>query len=84
LDELLKPENKSDLQEILLYHVVDGQVFSGNLENGANAPTLQGQNISIDLTAGVRINDANVTSADIITKNGVIHVIDTVLLPSSN
>jgi uncharacterized surface protein with fasciclin (FAS1) repeats len=84
LDDLLLPENKENLQSILLYHVVEGEIFSGNLENGASAPTLQGQNISVDLSDGVKINTSNVTVADIITKNGVIHIIDAVLLPASN
>ena len=84
LDDLLLPENKEDLQSILLYHVVEGQVFSGNLQNGATAPTLQGQNVTVDLSAGVMINESSVTTADIITKNGVIHIIDAVLLPASN
>ncbi len=84
LDDLLLPENQSQLQDILLYHVVNGQVFSGNLTDGATPETLQGQTVTVDLTEGVMINDANVTSADIITKNGVIHVIDAVLLPESN
>jgi uncharacterized surface protein with fasciclin (FAS1) repeats len=84
LDDLLLPQNQSQLQDILLYHVVSGQVFSGNLEDGATPTTLQGQTLTVDLTNGVKINDANVTSADIITKNGVIHVIDAVLLPVSN
>ena len=84
LDALLLPENKSQLQSILLYHVVSGQVFSGNLENGATPETLQGQTLLVDLSMGVKINDANVIAADIITKNGVIHVIDAVLLPESN
>jgi uncharacterized surface protein with fasciclin (FAS1) repeats len=84
LDDLLLPENQADLQSILLYHVVDGQVFSGDLTDGATAETLQGQSVSVDLSSGVQIDGANVTVADIITKNGVIHVIDAVLLPPSN
>ena len=84
LDNLLLPENIEQLQDILLYHVVSGQVFSGDLEDGATPETLQGQTVTVDLSMGVMINDANVTMADIITKNGVIHVIDAVLLPDSN
>jgi uncharacterized surface protein with fasciclin (FAS1) repeats len=84
LDDLLLPENQSQLQNILLYHVVSGQIFSGNLEDGATPTTLQGQTLTVDLSEGVMINDANVTSADIITKNGVIHVIDAVLIPESD
>ncbi len=84
LDDLLLPENQSQLQDILLYHVVSGQIFSGNLEDGATPTTLQGQTLTVDLSEGVKINDASVTTADIITTNGVIHVIDAVLLPESN
>lgn len=84
LADLLLPENQSQLQDILLYHVVDGQIFSGNLVDGATPTTLQGQTLTVDLSEGVMINDANVTTADIITTNGVIHVIDAVLLPASN
>lgn len=84
LDDLLLPANQSQLQDILLYHVVNGQIFSGNLEDGATPTTLQGQTLTVDLSSGVKINDSNVTSADIITKNGVIHIIDAVLLPASN
>jgi uncharacterized surface protein with fasciclin (FAS1) repeats len=84
LDDLLLPENQSQLQDILLYHVVSRQIFSGNLEDGATPATLQGQTLVVDLSEGVKINDAIVTTADIITKNGVIHVIDAVLLPESN
>ena len=62
----------------------DGQVFAGNLPSVTSVGTLQGQSLTVDLTSGVRINESNVVQADIITKNGVIHVIDAVLLPSSN
>jgi uncharacterized surface protein with fasciclin (FAS1) repeats len=84
LDDLLLPENQSQLQDILRYHVVSGQIFSGNLEDGATPTTLQGQTLTVDLSEGVMINEADVTTADIITKNGVIHIIDAVLLPASN
>jgi len=72
------------LSDILLYHVVNGQVFSGDLPGVTSVGTLQGQNLSIDLTSGVKINESNVVQADIITQNGVIHVIDAVLIPASN
>jgi len=84
LSDLLLPENQAQLQEILLYHVVSGEVFSGSLTDGATPATLQGQSVSVDLSSGVRINASNVTAADIIAKNGVIHVIDAVLTPSAN
>jgi len=68
------------LSDILLYHVVADQVFSGELD-GTPLATLQGDALTVDLSAGVQINNAMVTTADIITTNGVIHVIDAVLLP---
>ncbi len=69
------------LGDILLYHVLGFQVLSTQLVNGAVA-TLNGQNVTIDLTAGVKVNASNVTLADVLAFNGVVHVIDAVLLPS--
>ncbi len=81
LDSLLKPENKKKLQTILLYHVVAGKVLSTDLKSGP-VKTVEGGDITVDLSGGaVKINDATVTKADIPASNGVIHVIDTVLLP---
>ncbi|MDF1616105.1 fasciclin domain-containing protein [Petrocella sp. FN5] len=71
-----------DLSKVLLYHVVSGQVLSSDLSDGMMAPTLNGNNITIDLKDGVKINDANVEAADVSATNGVIHVIDTVLIPA--
>jgi len=70
-----------DLSKVLLYHVVSGKVMSGDLSDGMTAPTLNGQSITVDLDMGVMINSANVVSADIEATNGVIHVIDSVLVP---
>lgn len=80
---LLKPENKAKLQAILTYHVVPGKVMSGDLAGKRlEAKTVQGQSVKVDATGdGVRIDNATVVKADIRTKNGVIHVIDTVILP---
>ena len=72
-----------NLADVLLYHVVAGEVLSTDLTNGPVA-TLNGQNIIVDLTAGVKINDANVTLADVTAFNGVVHVIDAVLLPAAS
>jgi transforming growth factor-beta-induced protein len=72
-----------NLADVLLYHVVAGTVLSTDLTNGPVA-TLNGQNIIVDLTAGVKINDANVTLADVTAFNGVVHVIDAVLLPAAS
>ena len=82
LDSLLKPENKDQLAAILLYHVVSGKVMSSDLSGTINAETLQGETIEIVASsAGVTVNGANVAKADVAASNGVIHVIDAVLLP---
>lgn len=70
------------LNSILLYHVVSGAVFSDELTNG-QVLTLNNESITVDVTNGVKINNANVTTADIEVDNGVVHVIDAVLLPAS-
>jgi len=81
VDNLLKPENQADLKAVLLYHVVEGKVMSSDLSGTINAPTLQGGTIEIVSGNGVTVNGANVTSADVEASNGVIHIIDAVLLP---
>jgi len=81
VENLLKPENQADLQAVLLYHVVEGKVMSTDLSGTINAPTLQGGTIEIIAGDGVTVNGANVISADVGASNGVIHVIDAVLLP---
>ncbi|MBO9444370.1 fasciclin domain-containing protein [Ruegeria sp. R14_0] len=83
VETLLKPENKDQLVAVLTYHVVPGKVMSGDLSDDMKAATVQGGEITIDLDNGVMINDANVVQADIETSNGVIHVIDKVILPES-
>jgi len=85
LDTLLMEENMSDLQGILTYHVVPGVVMAGDLTDGMVVETVNGQTITINVSdAGVTINgSAAVTMADIVTSNGVVHVIDSVLLPAS-
>ena len=69
------------LTSILTYHVVAGRVMAADVMKLTSAPTVQGQNVSIDTSDGVRINDSHVTLADVAADNGVIHVIDSVLLP---
>ncbi|CAJ1391771.1 MAG: fasciclin domain-containing protein [Roseitalea sp.] len=81
VEELLKPENKDALTAVLTYHVVAGKVMSTDLVDDASVATVQGQNITIDLDNGAMVNDANVVTADIETSNGVIHVIDKVIVP---
>jgi uncharacterized surface protein with fasciclin (FAS1) repeats len=82
--DLLKPENKAKLTAVLTYHVVSGKVMSSALAGKVtDAPTVQGQTVKINATmGGVRVNDATVTAADVQASNGVIHVIDAVLLPN--
>ena len=82
VENLLKPENKDQLTAILTYHVVPGKVMSGDLSNGMTAATVQGGEITIMTEGGVKVNDANVTTADIEASNGVIHVIDKVIMPA--
>lgn len=81
VETLLLPENKDQLIAILTYHVVPGKVMSTDLSDDMTATTVQGGDIMIDLDDGVKINEAFVTTADIETSNGVIHVIDAVILP---
>ena len=82
LESLLKPENKDQLVAILTYHVVAGKVMSTDITGNMEPATVNGSTINITLDNGkVMINDATVISADVDTDNGVIHVIDTVLIP---
>ena len=82
LESLLKPENKDQLVAILTYHVVAGKVMSTDITGNMEPATVNGSTINITLNNGkVIINDATVISADVDTTNGVIHVIDTVLIP---
>jgi len=81
VEDLLKPENKDKLAAILTYHVVAGKVMSGDLTEGMMAPSVQGGELTITLDGGAKVNGANITAADIEATNGVIHVIDAVILP---
>ncbi|MDH5291604.1 MAG: fasciclin domain-containing protein [Acidimicrobiia bacterium] len=78
-DELLA--DKATLTSILTYHVVDGEVLSTDLTDGMKAPTVNGAELTIDLSDGVKVNDATVTTPDVMASNGVIHIVDGVLLP---
>jgi len=83
VESLIAPENKGKLTEILTYHVVAGTVMAGDLSDGMKAQTVNGSEITVTIADGkVKINGANVVLADVATSNGVIHVIDTVLLPA--
>lgn len=83
VENLLKPENKDQLVAVLTYHVVPGKVMSSDIAGKKiEAKTVQGSMLEIDATnGGVTVNNANVVGADIMASNGVIHVIDTVLIP---
>lgn len=81
VEELLKPENKDKLTAVLTYHVIAGEVMSGDLVDDSTPETVQGGTVTIDLDNGPMVNDANVVSADVDASNGVIHVIDKVLVP---
>jgi len=81
VETLLQPENKDKLTSILTYHVVPGKVMSGDLSDGMTAATVEGSEVTIGTEGGVTVQGANVTTADIEASNGVIHVIDQVILP---
>ena len=83
LEDLLKPENNEKLVAVLTYHVVPGKIMSGDIAGKkAMVETVEGSKLSVDATSGVRVDDAKVISADVVASNGVIHVIDTVVLPN--
>ena len=82
VENLLKPENKDQLVAVLTYHVVSGQPLSTDLAGQRlSVPTVNGKSLHVDGRNGVRVNRSNVVQADILASNGVIHVIDKVLLP---
>lgn len=84
LEMLLKPENKDQLTAVLTYHVVPAEVMSGDLEDGMKAKTVEGSEVTININYGnVTVDGAKVAMADINASNGVVHVIDTVILPPS-
>jgi uncharacterized surface protein with fasciclin (FAS1) repeats len=81
VDDLLKPENKDKLVAVLTYHVVPGKVMSTDLSEGLKAATVNGAEVTITLDGGANVNGAVISTADIEASNGVIHVIDSVILP---
>lgn len=82
LESLLKPENKAKLAAILTYHVVPGRVMAADVVKLNSAKTVEGRNVKIQTMNGkVMINNSHVTKADVAASNGVIHVVDTVILP---
>ncbi len=84
VETLLEPENKADLIAVLTYHVIPASLPASEVVKYDEAETVNGARIDIDAGGGaVKVNDATVTSADVMASNGVIHVIDTVLIPPS-
>lgn len=82
LEALLKPENKDKLIQVLTYHVVAGNVTSSKLYNNQKAGTVEGSNVNVKIYSNaIKVNDATVIQADIKGKNGVVHLIDRVILP---
>ena len=81
VEDLLKPENKDKLVALLTYHVVAGKVMSTDLTEGMMAKTVNGADATITLDGGAKVNGAVISTADIEASNGVIHVIDAVILP---
>lgn len=82
VESLLTPEKKDDLSAILTYHVVSGLVMAADLSDGQKAKTVQGEELTVSIEDGkVMINGANVITADLKGSNGVVHVIDAVLMP---
>lgn len=83
VEMLLKPENRDQLVAVLTYHVVSGRVMASDVVKLDSANTVNGQSVAISVMDGsVRINNATVIAADVDASNGVIHVIDTVILPN--
>jgi hypothetical protein len=80
LDALLLPENRDVLAKILKYHVVSGKVLAADVKDG-DVATVEGQNVTLSTAGGVTVNGAKVIQADVMASNGVIHVIDAVILP---
>lgn len=82
VEDLLKPQNKAKLVAILTYHVLPSKVMAADIAGKkTDAKTVQGTVIAVDAMAGVKVNGATVVTADVAASNGVIHIIDTVLLP---
>ena len=81
VQELIKPENKERLAAILTYHVVAGKALSSDLSDGQLIKTVNGQEVTVSIGDNVKVNGAVVTTADLEASNGVIHVIDGVIMP---
>jgi uncharacterized surface protein with fasciclin (FAS1) repeats len=85
VDTLLEPGNKTDLQQVLTYHVVPGTYTAADLKDGQKLKTVEGQDLTVSVKDGVvKVNDATVEATDITASNGVVHVINKVLVPPAN
>jgi uncharacterized surface protein with fasciclin (FAS1) repeats len=85
VDTLLEPGNKTDLQQVLTYHVVPGTYTAADLTDGQKLKTVEGQDLTVSITDGVvKVNDATVEATDITASNGVVHVINKVLVPPTS
>ena len=85
VDTLLEPDNKTDLQQVLTYHVVPGTYTAADLTDGQKLKTVEGQDLTVSIKDGVvKVNDATVEATDITASNGVVHVINKVLVPPAN
>jgi uncharacterized surface protein with fasciclin (FAS1) repeats len=85
VDTLLEPDNKTDLQQVLTYHVVPGTYTAADLTDGQKLKTVEGQDLTVSITDGVvKVNDATVEATDITASNGVVHVINKVLVPPTS
>lgn len=85
VDTLLEPGNKTDLQQVLTYHVVPGTYTAADLKDGQKLKTVEGQDLTVSVKDGVvKVNDATVEAADVNASNGVVHVINKVLVPPAS
>lgn len=83
VEDLLKPENRDTLVSILTYHVLAGQALARDLSEGATAQTVQGQSVTFSVNDGAKVDGAVISLADVMASNGVIHVIDSVIMPAN-
>ncbi|MBE9062596.1 fasciclin domain-containing protein [cf. Phormidesmis sp. LEGE 11477] len=83
IETLLQPENKESLIELLTYHLVPGALPFADLRSG-DVTTVEGSTIAIDVAEAVTVNSAQVISADVIASNGIIHIIDRIIIPPSD
>lgn len=82
VEDLLKPENKSKLVKVLTYHVIPSKVMAADVAGKKmNVKTVEGSDVAVDASSGVTVNGAKVVIADVAASNGVIHAVDTVLMP---